>query len=121
MKPVIRKLCMKALGQDSKALCALGIRLYYGRGCVRDRKLSKLCLKRAVELGSEEAYFFYHSRFSKGKKVIDDRSYNDMLQFLYQENRPVKKQRLRRYLSLGTTKQKQRLKLLQQSLHKGDC
>lgn len=120
MNHIIRKLCMNALCQDSEALCELGVRLYYGRGCIRDRRLSKFCLNRAAEQGSEKAYFFYHSHFSRGKKVIDDRSYYEMMQTLQTEKRPEEKRRLRRYLSLGTWRQRQQLKLFRQSLRKGN-
>ena len=74
----IRNLWVKALKGNRTAYRKLGIMFLQGAVCKRDRELAKLCLDKAIEMGDEKSYFLYHKEFSKKKKVIDDRSYEEM-------------------------------------------
>lgn len=74
----IRNLLVKALRGNKIAYRKLGMLFLQGTICKRDRKLAKLFLDKAIELGDEKSYFLYHREFSKGKKVIDNRSYEEM-------------------------------------------
>lgn len=104
-----KTLWIKALHGNAAAYRKLGIvYLTQGRN-KRNRELAGLCLKKAMELGDESGYFIYHSLFSRGKQVIDDRSYDA----IWEEYRAAKgkqeKRRLGRYLYLGTRRQKRRI------------
>lgn len=106
MKKKIRKLLKKALRGECEAYRKLGCRFLEGRGCRKDKQLAKLFLAKSMESGSQKGFLMYHSNFSKGKEVIDDRSY-EMIFSEYEESRSVtRKTELKRYLRLGTEKQK---------------
>lgn len=102
----MRNLWIQALGGSAKAYRKLGICFFRGKWGVKDRKLAKACLEKAAELGDEPAYFLYHKLFSKNKKVVDDASYADMRETYRNTGDSMEKKRLKRYLSLGTKKQK---------------
>lgn len=104
----MKYLSVKALCGSGKAYRKLGILFWTGKGCERDRILAGLCLKHAAELGDEEGYFLYHRLFSKGKKVIDDRSYEELWDEYEREKDQKKKRRLAGYLKLGTKRQKRK-------------
>lgn len=97
---------IKALKGSGKAYRKLGV-LYLraGRGRM-DQKLGKLCLEHGIELGDEAAYLIYHRLFSRGKQVIDDRSYAEMWREYRKTGGARKKKRLEAYLKLGTERQK---------------
>lgn len=105
MRKKIRKLWIKALKGDAKAYRILG-RFYGSRIGGSELELSRLCLEKAVELGDEEAFFILHQRYSKGKMVIDDSSYEKMWEMYQKGTDPEEKKKLKRYLHLGTAKQK---------------
>lgn len=97
----IRKLLAKAISGDSRACLELGILFWNGREIGRDRNLARVCLKRSMELGNEKGYFIYHRLFSKGKKIIDDASYQDMLREYTNCRDKREKSKLLKYLRLG--------------------
>lgn len=78
MEKKIRNLWVKALRGSSAAYRKLGVMFLQGKECKRDKALAKLCLDKAMEMGDERGYFLYHRVFSKGKKVIDESSYEEM-------------------------------------------
>lgn len=102
----IRKLWIKGLSGSADAYRRLGIMFLKGQGCPKDRRLAKLCLKQAAELGNEEGYLLYHKLFSKGKRVIDHDSYRDMYREYKKETDEKKRKKIRKYLNLGTKWQK---------------
>lgn len=106
VKKEIRTLWIKGLRGSGEAYRRLGIIFLTGTCCQKDRTLARLCLKQSAELGSEEGYFLYHNMFSKGKKVIDDASYESMWQAYGKEKNWRKRKRIKRYLELGTNRQK---------------
>ena len=79
------------------------------KGSYHDKKFAKKCLKKAMEKGDEKAYLLYHQYFSRKKKIIDDLSYNEIYEDYKQEKNRRKKHILKRYLVLGTKKQKKSL------------
>ncbi|MFG6331434.1 MAG: hypothetical protein K1W28_06335 [Lachnospiraceae bacterium] len=104
-----KRLWIRALCGRKDAYRMLGVR-YLKRGTDRrDRKLAKLCLEKAMELGDEIAYLLYHHLFSKGKQVIDDRSYEAFWQQYRKSRSCSERRRLEKYLRLGTDRQKKRL------------
>ncbi len=107
MKREIRNLWVQALEGSSSAYRKLGIRFYRGYGKMHDRRLAELCLREAVRMGDQKAFFLYHRFFSQGKQVIDDVSYEE----IYREYRNTKdrkrKKLLYQYLLLGTKRQKE--------------
>lgn len=97
---------IKALKGSGKAYRKLGV-LYLKAGRDRmDQKLGKLCLEHGIELGDEAAYLIYHRLFSRGKQVIDDRSYEEMWREYRKTGETKEKKRLEAYLKLGTERQK---------------
>lgn len=102
----VRNLWIKALHGSGKAYRRLGILFWTGKTGRRDRSLARLCLMKAAELGDEDGYLLYHWLFSGRKKVIDDRSYQEICQEYKEETNARKKKRLERYLNLGTPRQK---------------
>lgn len=96
----VRRLLAGAISGDSRACLELGIRFWKGRGIGRDRKLARVCLKRSMELGNEEGYLIYHRLFSRGKKIIDDASYRDMIREYKNCRDEKEKSKLRKYLRL---------------------
>lgn len=111
MRRRIRDLLVKGMRGGSGAYRELGLRFLRGRGCLRDRELGRLCLKRSMELGDEEAFFLYHRAFSQGKKVIDDHSYAQLCEDYRHAEDGRRRGQLRRYLMLGTKSQKERNKI----------
>lgn len=108
MNQRIRNLWIRGLCGSGEAYRRLGICFLTGRGCRKDRRLARLCLKQAAELGCEEGYFLYHKLFSSGKRVIDDNSYREMCRAYAAEENQKERRKLQRYLTLGTKKQKAR-------------
>ena len=106
MKKRMRRLFLQAMEGDSRAFCKLGILSIRGKAGRRDVKLGRLFLRKAVELGNEEAYFLYHRLFSRKKKVIDDLSYEEMFREYQTAKTWKKRRRLLKYLRLGTKAQK---------------
>lgn len=104
-----KNLWIKALQGSAKAYRKLGV-VYLLHGTDKnDRELARMCLEKAMEMGDETGYLIYHRLFSRGKKVIDDSSYEAIWEE-YQTVRGMReKQRLEGYLHLGTRKQKQRI------------
>lgn len=100
-----RKLLRKFLQGDSEACRKLGIRFWKVRGCKRDRKLAKFFLVKSMDMGNQKAYFTYHRLFSKGKKVIDDKSYEAMCREYNNITDWKRKKELEKYLELGTKRQ----------------
>lgn len=106
MSSKVRNLWVKALEGDAAAYRKLG-QLFWLEN--KDKKLSKLCLEKAMELGDELSFVFYHLNFSKGKKVIDDSSYADIYRESLSCKDEKKKNILKGYLQLGTKTQKKNL------------
>lgn len=103
-----RRLLIRAIGGSSEAYRRLGLLFLTGRAGCRDRALARLCLKKSMEMGNVKGYVAYHRAFSKGKKIIDDRSYGDMCRE-YGRLRPGRRRReLKLYLGLGTKAQRAR-------------
>lgn len=100
-----KTLWVKAMQGSAKAYRKLGaVYLLHGTD-KNDRELARMCLKKAMELGDETGYLLYHRLFSRGKKVIDDSSYEDIREE-YQTSREMRKKRkLEGYLYLGTRSQ----------------
>lgn len=101
-----RQLWRKAVLGDMDALAMVGAMLYRGGG--KNKRFGKACIKRAMDMGSERAYLIYHRLFSRGKKLIDDPSYEEMVRE-YREitgAQDVKRTKiLEGYLRLGTKQQ----------------
>lgn len=97
-------LWIRALQGSAKAYRRLA--LMYGRGDKAERILARLCLEKSMEMGDESGFFLYHKHFSRGKQVIEDGSYQAMCCEYLQTVNPVKRKKLRRYLDLGTGRQK---------------
>lgn len=108
MNKHMRVLCIKALNGSGEACRKLGIVFLTGKECPKDRQLAKVCLRRGAELGDEEAYFLYHRLFSRGRKVIDDHSYQELWEEYEREGDEKKKRKLKKYLNLGTVKQREK-------------
>ncbi|MCD8348662.1 MAG: hypothetical protein LUD16_12115 [Lachnospiraceae bacterium] len=136
----IRKTWLRALEQDDPgAFYRLGV--YYLKEFSRrnvccqtlwhrgtshrpepDIRMAHACLKKAMELGSEDGFLLYHRLFSRGKKVIEDDSYAQMVReyrICQAADRSAGaeqrdhgaygyKERLKRYLALGTKAQKRK-------------
>ena len=83
----------------------LGI-FFLRRGHFQDKNRARSFLKAALIQGDEKAYLIYHFHFSKNKKVIDDRSYQEIYQDYLQESSWRKRRLLEGYLRLGNKKQK---------------
>lgn len=96
-----RNLWVKALKGSGKAYRKLGVIFWQGKRCKRDRELARLCLQKAAEMGDERGYFLYHGIFSRGKKIIDDFSYEEMYRDYIRTGDLKEKKRLERYLRLG--------------------
>lgn len=115
----MRRLFLQAMEGDSRAFCKLGILCIRGKAGQRDVRLGRLFLRKAIELGDEEAYFWYHFLFSRKKKVIDDRSYEEMFREYESAKTRKERRRLLKYLRLGTRAQKNRvLKVRKEMLSK---
>ena len=101
-----RDLWLEALEDRGDAYRRLG-EMYLQKGMTKkDRRLAKLCLEKSSELGDELGYLLYHRIFSKGKKVIDDSSYRSMQQEYQMAKEEKDRERLAKYLELGTKEQK---------------
>lgn len=108
MNKRMKVLCVKALNGSGKACRKLGIMFLTGKEWPRDRQLARACLRRGAELGDEEAYFLYHRLFSRGRKVIDDHSYQELWEEYGRERDEKKRRKLERYLRLGTARQRRK-------------
>lgn len=104
-----KKLWIKALEGSEKAYRKLGLLYLQTGGSGKDRRLGMLCLKRAMEMGDEKGFLIYHRLFSKGKQVIDDRSYQEMWREYRMAGKGEERKLLKAYLKLGTKKQKRRV------------
>lgn len=112
----VNRLWVKALKGNARAYRHLGILFLKGKGCKRDKRLAKQCLKKAIEAGDEPGYLLYHRLFSRGMQVIDDASYLQIYQeFETAGNQKVKK-RFGLYLALGTKRQRSLVKYHGQGL-----
>lgn len=109
MKRKIKLLWKKALKGNSEAYRKLGILFLKNGKSELDLELAKLCLEKSMEIGNQECYFLYHQIFSKGKKVIDDRSYAEIYLDYKEEKNSVKRKELEKYLKLGTVLQRKML------------
>lgn len=107
MKKKIMKLLKKALCGECKAYRKLGCRFLEGRGCRKDRQLARLFLEKSMELGETKGFLIYHSNFSEGKEVIDDKSYEVMYREYTGIRDKKRKTELEQYLVLGTGRQKE--------------
>lgn len=106
MKREVRDLCIQALQDDGKAYWKLGMLFFQGGILEKDKELSRLCFQKAMELGSEEGFLHYHELFSKGEEVLDDKVYREMSEDFRTCKSDIGKERLRRYLELGTERQR---------------
>lgn len=106
MEKKIRNLWVKALRGSGAAYRKLGVLFLQGKECKRDKALAKLCLDKAMEMGDERGYFLYHRVFSKGKKVIDELSYEEMRRDYRETKDWGEKRRLKKYLAVGEGKKK---------------
>lgn len=70
------------------------------------RKLAYLCLEHAAEIGDAKAFYLLHHNFSKGKKVIDDASYRQIVNEYLVTRDGRKKKKLQYYLKQGTKEQR---------------
>lgn len=104
MEERIRDLWILALEGSDEAYLELGV--IFWKGAARDKELARLCLDKSAEMGNEEAFCLYHCLFSKGKKVIDDNSYQDLCREFEITEDPAKRKVLEQYLRLGTAGQK---------------
>lgn len=114
MKQSVEKNWTDALEGKAEAYRKLGI--YYLRGAggraiismkkrKRRRRLAYLCLERAAAMGDGQAFYLLHHHFSKGKKVIDDRSYRQIADEYAETKDPDKRKYLQYYLKQGTKQQ----------------
>lgn len=111
----IKTLWVKALKGDSEAYRRLGMIFLKGRRHRQDHELGALCLRKAMQMGNEKAWFMYHRIFSKGKEVIDSESYAEIYREYKNSKNVFIRKRLCRYLQMGTTQQiKEKVK------HKGE-
>ena len=97
-------LMIRALRGSGKAYRKLG--LMFARGNKEERVLSRLCFEESMKRGDEYSFFIYHKHFSKDCQVIDDSSYREMLNEYMSTSDLVKRKKLRRYLELGTRRQR---------------
>ena len=102
----VKNLLLKALQGSSSAYKKLGYLFLEKSSGNKDRELGRLFLLEAVKMGDEDAYFLYHRIFSRGKQVIDDPSYLQCLKEYQSTKNFCEKQRLKRYLLLGTARQR---------------
>lgn len=105
----VRKMWIQALEGDASAYRELGI-FYLRRIGGQDKRLSSLCLEKAAELGDEEAFLLLHRIFSRGKQVLDDKTYQQLWSQYLRTEEERERKRLKRYLVLGTRKQRMRIK-----------
>ncbi len=110
MKRSVKILWKRALKGNGAAFRKLGIIFLEGKKCNRDVELARLCIKRSMEMGDQKSFFLYHRLFSKGKQVIDDRSYRDIYFEYGKEKEPTKRKKLKEYLNLGTAHQKEAIR-----------
>ncbi len=108
MDKKFRELLGKAVCQDSEACLALGLLFLNGEGVEKDQELAQTLLGRSMEFGNQEGYFTYHQIFSKGKKVIDDHSYQVMCEEYEKTADRNKQKELEKYLKLGTQEQRKK-------------
>ena len=57
MKRKMRRLLIQTLEGSSEACFQLGMLLLLGKGCIRDRRMGRLFLEKAMDMVSEQAYF----------------------------------------------------------------
>ena len=96
----------KAVLGDMDVLAIMGVMLYKRGG--KNKRFGKDCIKRAMDMGSERAYLVYHRLFSRGEKLIDDPSYEEMMREyieIYGAQDVRRKKILEGYLRLGTKQQ----------------
>lgn len=114
MKRGTTVLWIRALRGSKKAYRKLGI-LCAG-GDREERILARLCLEKAMAMGDEYSFFLYHRYFYKNSQVIDDLSYEAMCDEYIHTFDLEKRKKLRRYLKMGTRRQKRRFLPLQSLL-----
>ena len=108
MKRKMRRLLIQTLEGSSEACFQLGMLLLLGKGCRRARRLGRLFLEKAMDRGSEKAYFCYHHFFSRKEKVIDDDSYEEMRRAYRQAESLEERRMLARYLRLGSKERRRK-------------
>lgn len=59
-----------------------------------------------MEMEDEKAYFLYHRKFSRGRKMIDDAFYKEIWDAYQAAEDPKERKRLARYLKFETKWQK---------------
>lgn len=106
MKQNEKKLWIKALEGSKKAYRKLGLLYLQADSSRKDRRLGKLCLEHAMEMGDKSGFLIYHRLFSKRKEVIDDRSYQEMWREYRKTGNGKEKKGMEGYLRLGTERQK---------------
>lgn len=106
MKHRITVLWIHALRGSGRAYRKLGV--IYARGGRTEQALSKACLEKSMEMGDENSFFIYHRYFCKGRQVIDDISYEAMASEYLQTLNLEKKRKLRKYLEMGTSRQRKK-------------
>lgn len=106
MNRKMKRLLLEALHGDAAACRKLGLCFLRRRWSRDNRLLAEACLKKSMESGDEEAFFIYHEAFKKGQTCIDDASYRDFCEAYHAADDPEEKRRLKRYLQLGTERQK---------------
>lgn len=116
----IRNLWIKALKGKKEAYRKLGILFLRGEGCPKDRRLAGLCLKKAMEMGDQKSFFLYHGLFSKGKLIIDRKSYEEMYEDYRNETNMKRKRELAGYLKIGKRNRDARQRSKVQKEEKGD-
>lgn len=82
----------------------------YMKGRKQEQVLAKLCLEKSMDMGDEESLFIYHAYFARGRKVIDDQSYREMLADYRAASDAAQRRRLKRYLRMGTRRQRRYLR-----------
>lgn len=106
MEKKIRNLWIQALKGSGPAYRKLGVLFLQGKECKRDKVLARLCLEKAIEMEDEQGYFLYHRVFSKGKKVIDDSSFEGIYEdYLNTKDWRVRR-KLRAYLEVGAKRKR---------------
>ena len=107
----IRNLWIKALKGKKEAYRKLGMMFLRGKGCPPDRKLAQLCLKKAMEMGDQKSFFVYHCLFSKGKLIIDRKSYEEICEDYRNEKNRKRKRELAGYLEIARRSQNARRRI----------
>lgn len=96
----MKKLLLEAMQGDSSGWRKIGMRLWKRRFFRRNKELAVLCLKKAMEEGDEEAFFFYHLHVDQDNFVMEEKTYQEIKKEYYESEDEEKRKELRKYLKL---------------------